>query len=151
MTKSTAPGLAAQVLAMILATTPAAALAAGTSVQINATGMTSAAGEVTCALFRSSAGFPSKPERAAYRISVPIKEGTATCVFSDVPAGPAAVSVFHDANANRKLDMRFGFLPRESIGASNNPKARLGPPKFEAAQFPVGNRPVTLSVILQQP
>lgn len=138
-------------LAVTLPTIPVPAAAAGTSIRITATGLRSSDGEVSCALYRSATGFPSKPERAARQVVAPIRGATATCVFDDVTPGPAAVSVYHDANANKKLDLRFGIIPRESIGASNNPKARLGPPKFDAARFVVGAQPIALSVTLQQP
>lgn len=138
-------------LALTLASLPAVAAAAGTSIRIIATGMKTTAGEVSCALYRSPIGFPNKPEQAARRVAVPVNGSAATCVFEDVPPGPAAVSVYHDANANKKLDLRFGIIPRESIGASNNPKARLGPPKYDAARFLVGELPIELAVTLQQP
>lgn len=141
----------AGLFAIVLALSPVVASAAGTRVQITAKGMTSAAGEINCALYRSAVGFPNKPEQATARVVGPIEGATATCVFDDVPPGPAAVSVYHDANANNKLDLRFGIIPRESIGASNNPKARIGPPKYKAARFVVGESPVALTVILQQP
>lgn len=151
MTKPSATRPIVGLLAIILALSPAGAAAAGASIRITATGMKSTAGEVSCALYRSAAGFPNKPEQAEQRAVAPIREGTATCVFDAVAPGPAAVSVYHDANANKKLDLRFGLVPREGIGASNNPKARLGPPKFEAARFLVGDLPVALAVRLQQP
>ena len=59
--------------------------------------------------------------------------------------------VYHDANASKKLDLRFAVSPRESIGASNNPKTRLGPPKYDAARFLVRELPIALAVTLQQP
>ena len=151
MTKSNAIGPVVGLLAMTLAILPAVAATTGTSIRITATGMKSAVGEVNCRLYRSPAGFPTKPEQATRRVIVPIRGAAATCVFDDVLPGPAAVSVYHDANANKKLDLRFGIIPRESIGASNNPKARLGPPKYEAARFIVGELPIALTVKLQQP
>jgi len=151
MTKSTVIKPVLNLLAITLATLPTVALAAGTTIRITAAGMKSSTGEVSCALYRSASGFPNKPERAAQRVVAPIRKATATCVFENVTPGPAAVSVYHDANANKKLDLRFGVIPRESIAASNNPKARLGPPKFEAARFLVGEWPIALTVTLQQP
>lgn len=151
MNKPSAIKSVAGLLAITLATLPSVAAATGTSIRIIATGMKSAAGEVSCALYRTATGFPNKPEQAAQRVVAPIIGATATCVFDDVPPGPAAVSAYHDANANKKLDLRFGFIPRESIGASNNPKARLGPPKYDAARFLISGLPIALAVTLQQP
>lgn len=149
MNTPNASKLVACLVAILPAAIPAAAAAA--SVRVTVTGMKSATGEVSCALYRSAAGFPSKPERAVLRVAAPIKAGLALCVFDDVPQGPAAVSVFHDANDNKKLDLRFGVIPREGLGASNNPKVRFGPPKYEAARFLVGDTPVAMTVRLQHP
>jgi uncharacterized protein (DUF2141 family) len=118
------------------------------SVRIVVTGMKSADGEVRCSLFREAAGFPRKPEGAALRVTAPIRSGSAVCLFEEVPSGPAAVSVIHDANNNKKLDLKFGIIPREGLGWSNNPEVRLSPPSFEAARFQVGNSPVSMTVKL---
>lgn len=139
------------VSALVLTGAPAIAEAAGTRILITASGMKSADGEVSCALYRSARGFPNKPELAASSVIARIDGGTAICVFDNVSPGPAAVSVYHDANDNKRLDLRFGIIPRESVGASNNPKARFGPPEYEAARFEVGGTLVALAVMLQQP
>jgi uncharacterized protein (DUF2141 family) len=64
-----------------------------------------------------------------------ILNGHATCQFENIPSGTYAVSVFHDENSNGKLDTNFLGIPREGVGASNNAKGHLGPPKFSAAAF----------------
>lgn len=46
-----------------------------------------------------------------------------------------AVSVFHDANMNERLDKNFMGVPKEGYGASNNPKKKMGPPNFDEAKF----------------
>lgn len=95
----------------------------GTSVKMTATGMTSAAGEVSCVLYRGPDDFPNKPESIAARVVAPIRARTATCALEGVAPGRAAVSVYQDANANKTLDLRYGVVPRETIAARNNPKA----------------------------
>jgi uncharacterized protein (DUF2141 family) len=59
----------------------------------------------------------------------------AVCEFLGVAPGTYAVSVFHDENSNGKLDTNFMGIPREGVGASNDAKGHLGPPKFDAASF----------------
>ena len=41
-----------------------------------------------------------------------------------------AVSAFHDANANTRLDKNSFGIPTERYGFSKNPKRGFGPPKF---------------------
>ena len=45
------------------------------------------------------------------------------------------MSVFHDENCNGKLDTKFMGIPREGVGASNDARGHMGPPKFDAAAF----------------
>ena len=122
--------------------------ASAATVRVDVTGLRSTTGEVRCAMFRNRSGFPRSPEQAELRVAAAIRAGTATCVFEDVKPGPAAISVIHDANNNKKLDFKFGFIPREGLGWSNNPEVRLRPPSFDAARFDVNAVPLALKVRL---
>jgi uncharacterized protein (DUF2141 family) len=92
-------------------------------------------GQVLCALFSSAEAFPKKADRAAARITAKIVERKAVCDFTGVAPGTYAVSVVHDENSNGKLDTNFIGMPREGVGASNDAKGHMGPPKFGAASF----------------
>jgi len=59
--------------------------------------------------------------------------GKLTVVLKDLPDGPLALSLFHDANANGRLDMNPMGMPVEPFGFSNNAVGQYGPPKFEQA------------------
>ena len=69
------------------------------------------------------------------RVNSTISDKEAVCEFSGIALGTYAVSVFHDENSNGKLDTNFMGIPREGVGASNDAKGHLGPPKFDAAAF----------------
>jgi uncharacterized protein (DUF2141 family) len=69
-------------------------------------------------------------------------------VFTDLPAGVYAVSVFHDENMNQKLDKNFVGVPKEGYGASNNPKKKMGPPSFEEAKFQLSGTEQSLEIKL---
>src|SRR5215472_4737778 len=92
-------------------------------------------GQVVCALFAAADDFPKKIDRAFARVATQIMSRRAMCEFPRVPAGVYAVSVFHDENLNGRLDTNWLAIPREGVGASNNPKPGMGPPKFAAAEF----------------
>lgn len=66
----------------------------------------------------------------------------ATCVFENVPPGRYAISAYHDANDNGRLDRNFLGLPTEDFSFSEGAKAGLGPPSFKEAAFTVGSAPV---------
>jgi len=98
-------------------------------------GLRNSKGQVLCALYASAEGFPKDSQKAIRRVTSPISEKNASCEFSGLEPGTYAVSVFHDENSNGKLDTNFLGMPREGVGASNDAKGHMGPPKFDAAKF----------------
>ena len=78
---------------------------------------------------------PKKADKAVARLTAKIVERKAVCDFTGVAPGTYAVSVVHDENSNGKLDTNFIGMPREGVGASNDAKGHMGPPKFSAAAF----------------
>jgi uncharacterized protein (DUF2141 family) len=69
------------------------------------------------------------------------------CQFNDIPPGVYAVAVFHDENANGKLDKNFLGIPREGYGASNNVRPKMSAPAFKDAAFTVkAGATTTLSI-----
>jgi uncharacterized protein (DUF2141 family) len=91
------------------------------------------AGSIVLCLWAKEDGFPDcESGKAVKRIVVPANAATAR--FENVAPGNYAVSAFHDANGNNKLDSNFLGLPLEAVGMSNNPKLN-GPPRFKPARF----------------
>jgi uncharacterized protein (DUF2141 family) len=109
-------------------------------------GLHSDQGQVMCALFPSSAGFPGDISKATGGVSVKIHDGKAVCEFTNVAPGSYAVSVFHDENSNGKLDKKWLVIPAEGVGASNDAKGSMGPPKFDDARFEYKGGPMTLTI-----
>jgi uncharacterized protein (DUF2141 family) len=103
------------------------------SLSISITGINPGQGTVVASLFDSKKGFLRTPSR-----SLKASVGDAnviTLTFESMVPGTYAVSVIHDVNDNGKLDTNFFRIPREPVGTSNDPKPRMGPPKWEAAKF----------------
>ena len=67
--------------------------------------------------------------------SVPIENGRAVVVLSDLPFGTYAAKVFQDENSNGELDSNFVGYPTEAFGFSNDAMGRFGPPNFDQAKF----------------
>ena len=111
-------------------------------------GLRSDRGQVVCALFAVADDFPKRIDRAFARVTAQIMSGRSTCEFPMVPAGIYAVSVFHDENLNGRLDTNWLGIPREGVGASNNPKPRMGPPKFAAAEFQHSDAALDVEIIM---
>ncbi len=68
--------------------------------------------------------------------------------FSGVAPGDYALTLFHDENANGKLDMVLG-IPREGFGFSRNPVVRFGPPRYEKVVIRLGSGITRMRVRLQ--
>ena len=118
------------------------------AIRVHTEGLHSDRGQVVCALFGAADDFPKRIDRAFARVAAQITSGRATCEFQRVPAGVYAVSVFHDENLNGRLDTNWLGIPREGVGASNNPKPRMGPPKFAAAEFQHSGASVDVEIIM---
>ena len=110
--------------------------AAENVIHVEISGLRSDKGQMLCALFSSAEAFPTKADKAIARLTAKIAERQAVCDFTGVAPGTYAVSVVHDENSNGKLDRNFIGMPREGVGASNDAKGHMGPPKFSAASFP---------------
>ena len=120
----------------------------GDFIRVEITGMRNDHGQVMCALFAPGTGFPSKAESAVAHTHAAITNGSAVCEFHGVAPGRYAVSVFHDENSNGKMDANFMGIPKEGVGASNDAKGRLGPPKFDAAAFQYSGGKLELKIKL---
>ncbi|MDB5662693.1 MAG: hypothetical protein JWN59_1031 [Sphingomonas bacterium] len=68
--------------------------------------------------------------------------------FEGLPSGVYAVALFHDENANGRLD-RMAGIPTEGVGFSNNPRLMFGPPRFVQARFTVTNQAIDEKVRLK--
>lgn len=95
-----------------------------------ARGLRSDDGRLLCFLQPSAATWPDSFVRWA---RAPVRGGAARCEFAGVDPGTYAVSSFHDENADGRLDMALGFLPREGVATSAPKETRR--PSFAEASF----------------
>ena len=128
----------------------AGAVAAAT-VEVRVTGLKPPLGQVGCWLYASPAGFPleSAGTRLQWQAAVP---GGVVCRFADVPPGNHAVSVGHDLNGNKRVDVDFIGRPTEQWGVSNNVRPALRSPRFDEASFKVteGGADLVIEIKLAQ-
>jgi uncharacterized protein (DUF2141 family) len=108
------------------------AVASAQDVEVIIKNVGPAPGILFVGLFDSEKTFLKKPVRGE---RVAAHEGSVRAVFKNIPAGEYAISVFHDANGNGKLDTNFIGMPKEGVGASNDAMGSFGPPSFEKAKF----------------
>ncbi|WP_296680809.1 DUF2141 domain-containing protein [Novosphingobium sp.] len=110
------------------------ALPQHTSLTVTITGIKSSKGVIRLAVCPPQAGFPECKERVVSTSDLTITNGTAHTVLTGLAPGSYAISVFHDANANGKLDT-FAGIPREGYGFSANPGFKPRAPRFDEAKI----------------
>lgn len=99
------------------------------AVEVDLEGLRNSKGVIQACVFRERRHFPDcKADPQAIRQSVSARAGR--LMFTDLPPGEYAVALFHDENANGKLDTLFG-IPREGFGFSRNPVVRFGAPRYD--------------------
>jgi uncharacterized protein (DUF2141 family) len=105
------------------------------TLEIEVSGLKSDHGSVLVVVFDSEASYRADDAEPVHQAQLEILGGRANISFDSVPYGTYAVKIFHDANANEKLDTNWIGIPKESIGFSNNVMGRFGPPGFDKAKF----------------
>jgi uncharacterized protein (DUF2141 family) len=106
-------------------------------------------GQALVALYDSADGYPTKASKARASKIAAISNGKATARFPGLKPGEYAVAVIHDENKNGKLDTNWIGIPKEGLGASNNAKGRMGPPKFKDAKLRVQSSTLIISINIQ--
>jgi uncharacterized protein (DUF2141 family) len=105
-----------------------------------------AGGNILVALYDSAGGFM---KTAVGTASIAAEKTANTVVMKDLPAGEYAFAVFHDVNANARLDKNMFGMPTEPYGFSNNALGNMGPPSFEQARFTLPAAGATVRVSLR--
>jgi len=108
-----------------------------------------AQGELAYLVFASSKGFPGDHDKALRHGFLPIPSNAQHLrIDTELPPGIYAVTVYEDLNSNHKLDHNLIGIPREPVGVSNNPPARLGPPHFSESSFRLRDTAQTITITL---
>ncbi len=108
------------------------AAARAAELEVEVTGIKNAKGVVRLALYNDPGKFPKRSGSIAGG-NVAAAKGSVVYVFRNLPPGPYAVAVYHDANANRRFDKTILGLPSEGFGFSNDARPALSAPSFDAA------------------
>jgi uncharacterized protein (DUF2141 family) len=104
-------------------------------VEVTVTGFKNDEGAARVALFLDARVWPDGDGSIFGTAVAPISDGQAVAVFEEVPAGPFAVSVFHDEDGDGELDSTALGIPSEPYGFSGDARDLFGPPSFEEARI----------------
>ena len=114
-----------------------------------AKGLKNSKGVVQFSLYNKDGSIPDKKINKYYKIQrVEISNKEAVAIFTNLPKGRYAVSVFHDENSNGKIDKGL-MMPVEGIGLSNFKSVNLfNPPNFKKASFLLdSNKKIVIGMI----
>jgi len=108
-------------------------------------------GRVGCNLFNDSdpSAFPRDSKKKLLHVWAPIRNGSAVCEFSGIPAGTYAVVVFQDEDMSGGMRSNMLGMPLEGYGFSNNPRVRFSAPSFGDASFKYNGQNQKVSIVLQ--
>ena len=89
-------------------------------------------GELRIAMFNSKESYTKEP---VYAVVIPVDSTTIVWQVDELPYGDYAIAVYHDKNANGKLDTNLVGIPKERYGFSNNARGRFGPASWNDSSF----------------
>lgn len=115
----------------------------GQTIDVHIANFESNDGAVYVALYDAEANWLEKRVRGE---NTAITNQEARVQFKNVMPGTYAISLFHDANNNKKLDTNFLGIPKEPIACSNNAVGWFGPPAWSDAKFEVKEELVELKI-----
>ena len=84
------------------------------------------------AIYNTARSFLKQPA-TAFRVEATDTLLTIPC--HGLPAGTYAISLFHDANGNGRLDTGNFGIPTERYGFSNDAEGVMGPPAYKDCRF----------------
>ena len=94
-------------------------------------GMTETKGDLLIAIYNKEESYPKQ----AFKYETAPVDSLIKHVTLILPEGQYVISLFHDANGNKKLDQGEYGIPLEKYGFSNNARGQMGLPAFKDAAF----------------
>jgi uncharacterized protein (DUF2141 family) len=131
------------ILGALLLTAPLADAGGDATIAVPVSIVRSAHGQVFIALYEQNNWL--QPGRYLAAQKVPAKRGTVVARFNNLPRGRYAVAVWHDENANNRVDTNALGLPKEGYGFSRVTPRRK--PRFDQVAVmaaPVAYAPIEL-------
>lgn len=104
-------------------------------VKVNLSAIKNTEGNIFVEIYSDASTFRNSA-KALKVIKISPVVGNLSVIFSGLDAGTYAVLVYHDEDGNNQMNKRFGMIPTEGYGLSNNPKV-IGPPAFKDSAFKV--------------
>ena len=91
-------------------------------------------GDIRIGVFNTSENF-LKQGLTFKNYIIAVKNTTETIIIDDLPKGEYAFLLYHDKNADGKMNRNLLGIPKEPFGFSNNVKPKFAKPTFEECEF----------------
>ena len=118
------------------------------TITIEFSGIKKQGGYIELNIFNNYKGFPNSGKTAFKTYRFKITSGKGSFSIKNFPYGEYAISCFHDINNNKLLDTNFFGIPKEKVGASNNPTSN-SIPSYKDAKFNFNKPELDLSITLK--
>ena len=133
---------------LLIANTSLAASKSSGNLIINISGFPSSDGFAMVALNNSEESYKSGENEAMAKTKIRVVDQQVQVIFTNLPYGDYGVSLYHDENANGKMDKNAMGIPREAYGFSNNAKGFFGKPKYEDVMFQLNSAEMQITIKL---
>ena len=116
---------------------------------VNISGFPNSEGFAMVALANSEESYNGEGDSAIAMQKVAVVGQKVEVVFANLPYGWYGVSIYHDENANGKLDKYAMGIPREAYGFSNNARGFFGKPGYKDVKFPMNSVEKQITIKLE--
>ena len=125
--------------------------ASSTWLQVSVEQVRNSAGYLVLTLYPDDPARFLKPMGSLYVVRVPARAGvTQACLFVPNP-GVYGLALYHDANANAKIDRNAIGIPKEGFGFSNNPKILFSAPKLKSVRLAINSSGASTRIRMRYP
>ena len=100
------------------------------------------------ALADSEESYNGESDSAIAYKKAAVVDQKAQIVFTNLPHGSYGVSIYHDENANGKMDKNAMGIPKEAYGFSNNAKGFFGKPGYKDVLFQLNSAEKQIAIKL---
>ena len=101
------------------------------------------------ALHDSEESYKGEAAAAIAKTQVKVVDQKAQAIFGNMAYGGYGVSIYHDENANMKMDKNAMGIPKEAYGFSNNAKGLFGKPDYTKVVFQLNSAEKQISIDIE--
>ena len=135
-------------LVLLIANSSPAATESTGNLIVNISGFPSSDGFAMVALHNSEESYKGGETSVVAKTKTMVVDQKVQVVFMNLPYGWFGVSLYHDENANEKMDKNAMGIPKEAYGFSNNAKGFFGKPKYKDIMFQLNSAEMQINIKL---